>query len=155
MTVTSFFGVQAFSTWCRIQLCMIHGGVQATFSVLEASEVKLPALEGFVLPTYFLSRSGNLTTWGPPPCTVIHCVTTPAKLPSQKVYLQSQGVSILLIGIFKKKRMATLNNWQCHPPPLYRGRGGEEGEIGQNLTFHPISQNLANSNFIKIQHLHS
>ena len=51
MTVTSFVGVQAFSTCCRIQLCMIHGGVQAPFSVLEASEVKLPALEGFVLLT--------------------------------------------------------------------------------------------------------
>ena len=30
---------------------MICGGVQATFSVLEASEVKFPALRGFVLPT--------------------------------------------------------------------------------------------------------
>ena len=65
MTVTSFFGVQAFSTWCRIQLCMKHGGVQATFSVLEASEVKFPALGGFVLPTHFLSGSGNLTTHPP------------------------------------------------------------------------------------------
>ena len=46
---------------CRIQLCMIHGGVQAIFSVLESSEVKFPALEGFVLPTYFPSRLGNLT----------------------------------------------------------------------------------------------
>ena len=27
------------------------GGVQSTFSVLEASEVKFPALRGFVLPT--------------------------------------------------------------------------------------------------------
>ena len=60
MTVTSFFGVQAFSTWCRIQLCMKHGGVQATFSVLEASEVKFPALEGFVLPT---DIHGSRGTW--------------------------------------------------------------------------------------------
>ena len=30
---------------------MIHGGVPAIFSVLESSEVKFPALEGFVLPT--------------------------------------------------------------------------------------------------------
>ena len=40
---------------------MIHGGVPAIFSVLESSEVKFPALEGFVLPTYFPSRLGNLT----------------------------------------------------------------------------------------------
>ena len=31
------------------------------FSVLESCEVKFPALEGFVLPTYFPSRLGNLT----------------------------------------------------------------------------------------------
>ena len=40
---------------------MICGGAQATFSVLEASEVKFPALRGFVLPTHFPSGSGNLT----------------------------------------------------------------------------------------------
>ena len=51
VTCPSFDSVQALSTCCRIQLCMTCGGVQATFSVLEASEVKLPALEGFVLPT--------------------------------------------------------------------------------------------------------
>ena len=50
---------------CRIQFCMIHGGVPAIFSVLESSEVKFPALEGFVLPTYFPSRLGNLTTTDP------------------------------------------------------------------------------------------
>ena len=43
---------------------MICGGVQATFSVLEASEVKFPALRGFVLPTHFPSGSGNLTRLG-------------------------------------------------------------------------------------------
>ena len=61
MTVASFVIVQALSMCCRIQLCMIHGGVPAIFSVLESSEVKFPALEGFVLPTYFPSRLGNLT----------------------------------------------------------------------------------------------
>ena len=43
--------VQALFMCRRIQLCMICGGVQATFSVLEPSEVKFPALRGFVLPT--------------------------------------------------------------------------------------------------------
>ena len=61
MTVASFVIVQALSMCCRIQFCMIHGGVPAIFSVLESSEVKFPALEGFVLPTYFPSRLGNLT----------------------------------------------------------------------------------------------
>ena len=46
---------------CRIQFCMIHGGLPAIFSVIESSEEKFPALEGFVLPTYFPSRLGNLT----------------------------------------------------------------------------------------------
>ena len=40
---------------------MSCGGVQSIFSVLEASEVKLPALRAFVLPTHFPSGSGNLT----------------------------------------------------------------------------------------------
>ena len=53
---------------CRIQFCMIHGGVPAIFSVLESSEVKFPALEGFVLPTYFPSRLGNLTNSDPDDC---------------------------------------------------------------------------------------
>ena len=65
MTVASFVIVQALSMCCRIQFCMIHGGVPAIFSVLESSEVKFPALEGFVLPTYFPSRLGNLTTSWP------------------------------------------------------------------------------------------
>ena len=51
MTVASFVIVQALSMCCRIQFCMIHGGVPAIFSVLKSSEVKFPALEGFVLPT--------------------------------------------------------------------------------------------------------
>ena len=41
-------------------MCVMWG-FPATFSLLEASEVKFPALEGFVLPTYFPSRLGNLT----------------------------------------------------------------------------------------------
>ena len=65
MTAASFVIVQALSMCCRIQLCMIHGGVPAIFSVLESSEVKFPALEGFVLPTYFPSRLGNLTKFFP------------------------------------------------------------------------------------------
>ena len=36
-------------------------GGASNILVLEASEVKLPALGGFVLPTHFLSGSGNLT----------------------------------------------------------------------------------------------
>ena len=44
---------------------MIHRGVEVIFSVLEASEVKLPALRAFVPPTHFPSGSGNLTRfWG-------------------------------------------------------------------------------------------
>ena len=39
---------------------MACGGVQPTFSVLEASEEKFPALRAFVLPTHFPSGSGNL-----------------------------------------------------------------------------------------------
>ena len=51
MTVASFVIVQALSMCCRIQFCMIHGGVPAIFSVLKSSELKFPALERFVLPT--------------------------------------------------------------------------------------------------------
>ena len=39
------------------------GGVPATFSLLEASEVKLPALEGFVPPTHVPVGQGKLTRW--------------------------------------------------------------------------------------------
>ena len=41
-------------------------GGASNILVLEASEVKLPALGGFVLPTHFLSGSGNLTKSTPP-----------------------------------------------------------------------------------------
>ena len=41
------------------------GGVQSTFSVLEASEVKFPALRGFVLPTdIHVSRGTRLAFTG-------------------------------------------------------------------------------------------
>ncbi len=62
MTCASWDSVQGLYTWCRSQWCVSCGGVQSIFSVLEASEVKLPALRAFVLPTHFPSGSGNLTT---------------------------------------------------------------------------------------------
>ena len=44
---------------------MICGGVQSTFSVLEPSEVKFPALRGFVLPTdIHVSRGTRLVSSG-------------------------------------------------------------------------------------------
>ena len=62
MTCQSLDSVQALFKCSRIQLCMPCGGVQSTFSVLEASEVKFPALRGFVLPTdIHVSRGTRLT----------------------------------------------------------------------------------------------
>ena len=51
MTCASWDSVQGLYTWCRSQWCVSCGGVQSIFSVLDASEVKLPALRAFVLPT--------------------------------------------------------------------------------------------------------
>ena len=42
---------------------MTHGGVQVIFSVLEAFEVKLPALRAFVPPTHFVEWVGEPDYW--------------------------------------------------------------------------------------------
>ena len=95
--VTSF--VQAFSTCCRIQFCMIRGGMKATFSVLEASEVKLPTLEGFVLPT---SQVGRGT------CPVMaKCILIPHKCK------QIWAIKALLVYLFRRKNLTDLQ-----PQPL-------------------------------------
>ena len=55
---------------CKIQFCMIHGGLPAIFSVIESSEEKFPALEGFVLPTdIHVSRGTRLDGTGLDPWT--------------------------------------------------------------------------------------
>ena len=87
VTCPSFDSVQALSTCCRIQLCMTCGGVQATFSVLEASEVKFSALEVFVLPTDIHdSRGTRLGSAALPPSCL-------AALLAQPVYCRLQAAA--------------------------------------------------------------
>ena len=66
--------------------------------------------------------------WKPP---TLHSTCSPCRWTSifASSIFSHRIVSALLIRIFKKKPMATVNNWQCHPPPLYCGteQGGEGG----------------------------
>ena len=74
-------------------------GVPATFSVLEASEVKFPILEGFVLPT---SQVGRGT------CPVMaKCILIPHKCK------QIWAIKALLVYLYRRKNLTDLQ-----PQPL-------------------------------------
>ena len=72
----------------RIQLCMTCGGVQSTFSVPEDSEVKFPALRGFVLPTDIHVSRGTRLTATPP--FAFGLKSAPATLGSQPAPVPAQ-----------------------------------------------------------------